>query len=237
MNTKKQETLFWKRFVNLCSQVGRSPNAVCKDLGLSSATATHWKNGSIPNDIAKNAIANYFNVPVEILTNDEPFEITTKPDPVKGTKMFKQKFIKLCSQKGESPSFVCSKIGISPAAFSQWTDETIPRKVTQQRIADYFGVSVDYLLGKEQEKKTSAKVLTPAVSLSPRETAVIIAYRTHPTEQPAVDKLLDVPTTPEEITLYVAAYSTENTPDTFTTVPKSEWEALKSIPPTKKDLK
>ena len=68
--------------------------------------------------------------------------------------MFKQKFIKLCSQKGESPSFVCSKIGISPAAFSQWTDETIPRKVTQQRIADYFGVSVDYLLGNTDEIRT-----------------------------------------------------------------------------------
>lgn len=63
--------------------------------------------------------------------------------------MFKQTFIKLCSQKGESPSSVCNKVGISAAAFSQWTDKTIPRKVTQQRIADYFGVTVDYLLGKE----------------------------------------------------------------------------------------
>lgn len=151
--------------------------------------------------------------------------------------MFKQNFINLCNKKGVAPTAACRAVGLSNATFTCWTDESVPRRATLQRIADYFGVSVDYLLGKEQEKKTSAKVLTPAVSLSPRETAVIIAYRTHPNEQPAVDKLLDVPTTPEEITLYVAAYSTENTPDTFTTVPKSEWEALKSIPPTKKDLK
>lgn len=65
--------------------------------------------------------------------------------------MFKKIFIKLCSEKGESPSSVCSKIGISPAAFSQWSDDTVPRKVTQQRAADYFGVSVDYLLGKESD--------------------------------------------------------------------------------------
>jgi repressor LexA len=63
--------------------------------------------------------------------------------------MFKKIFIKLCSERGESPSFVCGKIGISPAAFSQWSDDTIPRKVTQQKTAEYFGVSVDYLLGKE----------------------------------------------------------------------------------------
>lgn len=73
--------------------------------------------------------------------------------------MFKQNFIKLCSQKGESPSFVCNKIGISAAAFSQWTDDTIPRKITQQRIADYFGVTVDYLLGKEEKPATESDEL------------------------------------------------------------------------------
>ena len=138
-----QETVFWKRFSQLCSDAKTSPNAVCKELGLSNATATHWKNGSTPNEIARIAVANHFGVSVDFLMGitDEVFE-----EP----KMFKNNFIKLCTQKGESPSFVCGKIGISPAAFSQWTDDTIPRKVTQQRAADYFGVTVDYLLGKEQ---------------------------------------------------------------------------------------
>lgn len=63
--------------------------------------------------------------------------------------MFKKIFINLCAERGEAPSAVCKKIGISAAAFSQWDDNTVPRKVTQQRAADYFGVSVDYLLGKE----------------------------------------------------------------------------------------
>lgn len=75
--------------------------------------------------------------------------------------MFKEIFIKLCSERGESPSAVCKKIGISSAAFSQWTSDTIPRKITQIRAADYFGVSVDYLLGKTvdapQEKTLGEK--------------------------------------------------------------------------------
>ena len=58
--------------------------------------------------------------------------------------MFKEKFIKLCADRGESPSSVCKKIGITSAAFSQWTDQTVPRITTQIKAADYFGVDVDY---------------------------------------------------------------------------------------------
>ena len=61
--------------------------------------------------------------------------------------MFKENFIRLCNQKGEAPSYVCRQVGITPATYSLWTDTSVPRKATLMRIADYFGVSVDYLLG------------------------------------------------------------------------------------------
>lgn len=61
--------------------------------------------------------------------------------------MFKQRFIRLCNERGVSPSAACSAIGLSNATFSCWTDESVPRKATLMRIADYFGVSTDYLLG------------------------------------------------------------------------------------------
>lgn len=61
--------------------------------------------------------------------------------------MFKENFVRLCNQHGESPTVVCKKIGITSSAFSKWTDESIPRQATLMRIADYFGVSVSYLLG------------------------------------------------------------------------------------------
>lgn len=63
--------------------------------------------------------------------------------------MFKKNFIKLCAQKNESPSSVCKKIGISSAAFSQWTDDTIPRKVTLLKLMEYFGCTEDDLLAEE----------------------------------------------------------------------------------------
>lgn len=65
--------------------------------------------------------------------------------------MFKEKFIRLCNERGEPPTVVCQKIGITSSAFSKWTDQSVPRKATLMRIADYFGVSVSYLLGVEDD--------------------------------------------------------------------------------------
>lgn len=72
--------------------------------------------------------------------------------------MFKKIFIDLCNQKKEAPSAVCKKVGITPATFSCWTDESVPRQATLQRIASYFNVTTDYLLGKEESKKKGISI-------------------------------------------------------------------------------
>ena len=65
--------------------------------------------------------------------------------------MFKKIFIDLCNERKESPTAVCKALGLSAATFSCWTDDSVPRRATLQRMADYFDVSVDYLLGKEEK--------------------------------------------------------------------------------------
>lgn len=65
--------------------------------------------------------------------------------------MFKERFIQLCNIKGESPTFVCRQIGLSNSAFSCWTEKTVPRKATFNRILAYFGVEPEFLLGWEDE--------------------------------------------------------------------------------------
>ena len=67
--------------------------------------------------------------------------------------MFKERFIKLCAERGVSPSSVVKKIGISSAAFSQWTDKTVPRETTVIKIADYFGVDPSYFFEDEKKEK------------------------------------------------------------------------------------
>ena len=71
--------------------------------------------------------------------------------------MFKENFVRLCNQKGVAPTVVCKEIGLSDAVYSKWTDESIPRRATLMKIADYFGVTVDDLLNEEKAPAAEAE--------------------------------------------------------------------------------
>ena len=66
--------------------------------------------------------------------------------------MFKENFTKLCSQRREAPSAVCLKLGLSNSAYTQWKEDSVPRRATLMRIADYFGVTVESLLEDQKEE-------------------------------------------------------------------------------------
>ena len=72
--------------------------------------------------------------------------------------MFKENFERLCSKIGESPSSVCDSIGLSRTMYSKWNDESVPRKVTLIKIADYFGVTPESLLAENEQKKGPAQM-------------------------------------------------------------------------------
>jgi transcriptional regulator with XRE-family HTH domain len=59
--------VFWNRFFDECSKKGTSPNAVCKAIGLSNATATGWKNGTLPKADVLVKIAKHLDVSVDYL--------------------------------------------------------------------------------------------------------------------------------------------------------------------------
>ena len=59
--------MFWDNFYNLCVKKGIKPNPVAKELGISSASLTKWKNGTTPNSDALQKIAEYFDVSVDYL--------------------------------------------------------------------------------------------------------------------------------------------------------------------------
>ena len=71
---------------------------------------------------------------------------------------FKSNFERICAEKNVSPSFVCTKIGISTSNYSQWTEESVPRKTTLLKIADVLDVSVEELLAKEKSPSQSEEL-------------------------------------------------------------------------------
>ena len=60
--------MFWDRFYELCCSKNTKPNPVAKELGISSAVLTKWKNGiSYPNGEFLIKIAKYFNCSIDYL--------------------------------------------------------------------------------------------------------------------------------------------------------------------------
>lgn len=63
--------------------------------------------------------------------------------------MFYDKFLKLCENNNIKPSVAAVKIGLDKSMPSYWKKGADPKIETIIRIAKYFNVSVDYLLGDE----------------------------------------------------------------------------------------
>lgn len=59
--------MFWERFESECKKVGKKPNPIAKELGITSGTVTGWKKGSVPQPQALNKIANYFGCTTDYL--------------------------------------------------------------------------------------------------------------------------------------------------------------------------
>lgn len=72
--------------------------------------------------------------------------------------MFYEIFAELCRRKGVSPSFVVQEIGLSKPNAVYWKRGSIPKGDTLQKLADYFGVSVDYLLCKDSSPYSNVGV-------------------------------------------------------------------------------
>lgn len=59
--------MFWERLNILCTENKCKPNTITKNIGLSTATATKWKRGEIPNGKTLIMIADYFDCSVDYL--------------------------------------------------------------------------------------------------------------------------------------------------------------------------
>ncbi len=62
-------------------------------------------------------------------------------------------FEELCKQKGVTPYRVCKETGITTATISNWkAGRYSPKADKMQKIADFFGVSLDYLMSREEKR-------------------------------------------------------------------------------------
>ena len=76
--------------------------------------------------------------------------------------MFWDVFSGLCAKNGKSPNAVASELNISSGSITAWSRGTCPRSNTVVKIAEYFNVSVSYLLGEEKEKPPNGEQVSEA---------------------------------------------------------------------------
>ena len=72
--------------------------------------------------------------------------------------MFYDRFKSLCEMKGISPTRASILIGFSKGSVAYWKkkmeagEDVMPDSRVAEKIADFFNVSTDYLLGREEEE-------------------------------------------------------------------------------------
>ena len=70
--------------------------------------------------------------------------------------MFWDNFVRLCNQAGKYPNTVAAEVGVkSTGTVTGWKNGANPRETVLLKLADYFGVTVEYLLNAEKESPAS----------------------------------------------------------------------------------
>ena len=71
--------------------------------------------------------------------------------------MFYDVYCELCQKHGLTPSGAATKIGFNRASVTVWKNSgNAPKQELLVKIAEFFGVTTDYLLGTETEKAPTA---------------------------------------------------------------------------------
>lgn len=65
--------------------------------------------------------------------------------------MFWEKFVGLCAEVGKSPTAVVLELDLSRSSVTNWKKGGTPNNVAIRKIANYFNVSVNYLIGNGEK--------------------------------------------------------------------------------------
>lgn len=140
--------------------------------------------------------------------------------------MFIQRLLNLINEKGISRKQFSSDVQINKNQLKRWEDlGTIPNRTTLTVIAQYFNVSVEYLLGETDERFTKEK--SPAgAGLKEKHWRLITAYeRAEEPIKDAVDRLLKIEDKPVLVKIAARDGSFQEREIT-----QEEWEKIQGLP-------
>lgn len=77
-----------------------------------------------------------------------------------GNNILYQRIKELCNRKGISISKLESDLGFGNSSIKKWNTGTSPSVDKISKIAEYFNVSIDYLLGRSEISDSASEILT-----------------------------------------------------------------------------
>lgn len=148
-----------------------------------------------------------------------------------------QNIITLMEQQNCDNQTLASVLGLNRQVVTDWKagrSKSYQKYLSQ--IADYFGVSVDELLGKPTPKPSAsvARIISD-FQLTEHEKALIFAYREQPGMRSAVDKLLGI-ADDAGVILYAAAHSKDRHDDGIVRKSQAQWQKIEQSPDTDDSL-
>lgn len=98
--------------------------------------------------------------------------------------MFYDNFIRLCAKENISPSAAAEEMGFYRSVVTRWGKGGNVRKATLERVANYFGVTVDDLIGDDSAQKEKPTAQGDGLSeFTEKEAAILKWFRSLPEEK------------------------------------------------------
>ena len=72
--------------------------------------------------------------------------------------MFYEKYVRLCNSVGKTPSSVALEMGIAKPTVTRWKNGSNPSSATLLKVADYFGVSSEFLTDDSKKEKPAPEI-------------------------------------------------------------------------------
>lgn len=135
---------------DLCMDYNISIKRLAKQVGIQDSLLYKYaSNKSIPTVDNLIKLANYFDCSLNYLIgiDDEPKSYKFKETYNKD--LFFKRYSQLLQENHLTNHALSKKLDFSPSDLKHWKEGTIPYLETIIKLADYFGVSIDYLVGRE----------------------------------------------------------------------------------------
>lgn len=144
------------RIIEILKERNIQAKRLCDYIGVSQSTFANWKNRETdPNAIFLPKIADFLNVSTDYLLTGS-FSIAKTADVAMEDNFMNevlQRIEALCIERDIKIATLCREVdGLNHGTYSSWKkNDRVPQADILANIADFFDVSVDFLLNGEQE--------------------------------------------------------------------------------------